>query len=84
MPGADGAPLDRVFVPAGSHVLVGVRACNRSAALWGPDADTWRPARWLAPLPKAVEAANVPGVYSHLCVPCLTRLDSSCLAPSNV
>ena len=68
MAGADGAPLAHVFVPKGTNVLVGVRACNRSAALWGADAEAWRPARWLAPLPKAVEAASVPGVYSHLYV----------------
>ena len=65
MAGADGAPLAHVFVPKGTNVFVGVRACNRSAALWGADADAWRPERWLAPLPESVTGARVPGLYAN-------------------
>ncbi|KAH9918750.1 cytochrome P450 [Epithele typhae] len=32
----------------------------------GPGRAVWRPERWLAPVPAAVEAARIPGVYSHL------------------
>ncbi|KAH9847438.1 cytochrome P450 [Lenzites betulinus] len=66
MPGEDGSMLTRIAVPKGTNVLVGVRACNRNKALWGEDAEEWKPERWLAPLPKAVEDAEIPGVYSHL------------------
>ncbi|TBU38509.1 cytochrome P450 [Dichomitus squalens] len=66
MRGADGSTIENVFVPKGSNVLIGVRACNRNKALWGDDAEEWKPERWLKPLPKAVEAASIPGVYSHL------------------
>ncbi|KAI0764581.1 cytochrome P450 [Trametes elegans] len=66
MRGADGTMLDKIAIPKGTNVLVGVRACNRNRALWGDDADEWKPERWLKPLPKALEDASVPGVYSHL------------------
>ncbi|KAH9847439.1 cytochrome P450 [Lenzites betulinus] len=66
MRGEDGSLLDRVIIPKGTNVLVGVRACNRNKALWGEDAEEWKPERWLAPLPKAVEEASIPGVYSNL------------------
>ncbi|KAH9941567.1 cytochrome P450 [Epithele typhae] len=64
---ADGTFTDRLFVPKDTNVLVGVRACNRARSLWGPDAETWRPARWLAEdgLPPALASAAVPGVYAH-------------------
>ncbi len=65
---SDGTMIDHIFVPKGSNVLLGVRACNRDKALWGHDAEVWKPERWLQPLPKAVEAASIPGVYSHLSV----------------
>lgn len=58
--------IDRIPIPKGTNVLVGVRACNRNKALWGEDAEEWKPERWLAPLPKAVEDAAIPGVYSNL------------------
>lgn len=66
MHGEDGSMLTRIAVPKGTNVLVGLRACNRNKALWGADAEEWKPERWLAPLPKAVEDAEIPGVYSHL------------------
>ncbi|KIK66524.1 hypothetical protein GYMLUDRAFT_239459 [Collybiopsis luxurians FD-317 M1] len=31
-----------------------------------PDADEWKPERWLSPLPTTVTDARIPGVYSHL------------------
>ncbi|KAI8976691.1 cytochrome P450 [Trametes punicea] len=66
MRGSNGSMLDSVFIPKGTNIVVGVRACNRNKALWGYDADEWKPERWLKPLPKAVEDASIPGVYSNL------------------
>ncbi|KAI0739058.1 cytochrome P450 [Daedaleopsis nitida] len=66
MQSSDGTMIDNIVIPKGSNVLVGVRACNRNKALWGSDAEEWKPDRWLKPLPKAVEAASIPGVYSHM------------------
>ncbi|OJT08227.1 Cytochrome P450 94A1 [Trametes pubescens] len=66
MRGSDGSVIDQIPIPKGTNVLVGVRACNRNKAIWGDDAEEWKPERWLAPLPKAVEDASIPGVYSNL------------------
>ncbi|KAI0631028.1 cytochrome P450 [Trametes polyzona] len=64
--GTDGTLINHLPIPKGTNVLVGIRACNRNKALWGEDAEEWKPERWLNPLPKAVEDASIPGVYSHL------------------
>ncbi|KAI0355165.1 cytochrome P450 [Trametes cingulata] len=64
--GLDGQELHSVPVTKGMRVLTDIIASNCSPELWGPDADAWRPERWLEPLPKALEDAHVPGVYSHL------------------
>ncbi|KAI0656926.1 cytochrome P450 [Cubamyces menziesii] len=66
MRGSDGSMISSIPIPKGTNVLVGVRACNRNKALWGEDAEEWKPGRWLKPLPKALEDASVPGVYSNL------------------
>ncbi|KAH9923760.1 cytochrome P450 [Epithele typhae] len=69
--GTDGTLISEVPVPKGTAVLCDLGACNTNAALWGPDAREWKPElfqqeRWLAPLPREVEEARVPGVYSNL------------------
>ncbi|TFK93403.1 cytochrome P450 [Polyporus arcularius HHB13444] len=62
----DGTISNAVHIPKGTRVVANITACNRDPALWGPDANEWRPSRWLEPLPRELEDAHVPGVYSHL------------------
>lgn len=62
----DGTLLHEIAVPRGTNILVSILACNRDKALWGADADEWKPERWLAPLPAEVESAAIPGVYSNM------------------
>ncbi|KAI0654410.1 cytochrome P450 [Cubamyces menziesii] len=52
-----------VHVPAGTNVIVSILGANRSKRVWGPDADEWRPKRWLAPTPASehVGASNAAG-----------------------
>ena len=64
--GLDGTLINEIPVPEGTIVLIGMLASNRNAELWGPDAEEWKPERWLNPLPKAVTEAHIPGIYSHL------------------
>ncbi|EIN05330.1 cytochrome P450 [Punctularia strigosozonata HHB-11173 SS5] len=64
--GTDGEEIREVHVRDNQNVIIGIGAINRSKALWGPDADEWRPERWLNPLPDALVHAKIPAVYSHL------------------
>nr|ANC28039.1 cytochrome P450 [Polyporus umbellatus] len=64
--GTDGSTLNEVFIPKDTPVFVHFQASNTSRRLWGEDAYEWKPERWLAPLPEALEDARVPGVYSNL------------------
>lgn len=63
--GTDGSTLREILVPRGTSIMVGIMNCNRSKAIWGEDAEEWKPERWLNPMP-GVEKATIPGVYSHL------------------
>ncbi len=62
----DGTMVSAIPIPKNTRIVMNINAANRDQTLWGPDADEWRPSRWLEPLPRAVEEAHIPGVYSHL------------------
>ncbi|TDL20056.1 cytochrome P450 [Rickenella mellea] len=47
-------------------VIIATMAANRSKAIWGADADVWKPERWLESLPKSVSEAHLPGVYASM------------------
>ncbi|KAI0676047.1 cytochrome P450 [Trametes maxima] len=64
--GLDGTLIDQIIVPKGTYVLLNNKASNTDKALWGEDAEEWKPERWLQPLPPALEEARVPGIYSNL------------------
>ncbi|KAI0628829.1 cytochrome P450 [Trametes polyzona] len=64
--GIDGQLMHAIPVTKGMRIFTDVVASNCNKALWGPDADEWKPERWLNPLPRALEDAHIPGVYSHL------------------
>ncbi|KAG8761774.1 cytochrome P450-dit2 [Ceratobasidium sp. 423] len=65
---AEGRSSTVLAVPAGTLVMLGLRAANRDPITWGPDAHEWNPYRWLEPLPAGVADARIPGVYSNMCV----------------
>ncbi|KAF5316332.1 hypothetical protein D9619_006492 [Psilocybe cf. subviscida] len=64
--GLNGEELHDIHVPKGTQVNVAILAANRNPYIWGPDAEEWKPDRWLAPLPESVIKAHLPGIYSHL------------------
>ena len=64
--GINGQMMSEVPLSKGTTVVIGIRACNRNAALWGDDAREWKPERWLGNLPGSITDARVPGVYSNL------------------
>ncbi|KAI0338107.1 cytochrome P450 [Trametopsis cervina] len=61
-----GKERSEVAVPKGTMLYVSIRASNQNKAVWGADADEWKPERWLAPLPESLIDAHIPGIYSHL------------------
>ncbi|PPQ74552.1 hypothetical protein CVT24_004346 [Panaeolus cyanescens] len=64
--GLDGRKISEIFVPKGTNIMCGLLASNRNTDIWGPDADEWKPERWLEGLPDSVSDAHLPGIYSHL------------------
>ena len=64
--GVDGTMMSEIPITKGTVVLSNIPACNRNKAVWGEDALEWKPERWLAPLPHALEDARIPGVYANL------------------
>lgn len=66
MTGLDGTQITQIVVPKGTTIVPGYITCNTVKSLWGEDASEWKPDRWLAPLPEAVQNARLPSVYSKL------------------
>ena len=60
--------MSEIPVPKNTEIMMGILACNKNPAVWGDDANEWKPERWLSPLPETVAEAHVPGVYSNLSV----------------
>ena len=58
--------MDSIFVPKDTSVGIGILSANRSKAIWGEDADEWKPERWLKPLPETVTSVKIPGVLGNL------------------
>ena len=64
--GVDGTMIHEILVPKDTAVVIGILSSNRSKAIWGEDAEEWKPERWLKPLPESVAEAHLPGVYSSM------------------
>ena len=64
--GRDGQMINELVVLRGTEVVGHFLASNLNKALWGENAAEWKPERWLAPLPAALEDARLPSVYSNL------------------
>ncbi|KAF8649410.1 hypothetical protein AX16_005851 [Volvariella volvacea WC 439] len=64
--GTDGKPITEVHVRKNQNVIIGIGNVNRHKRIWGPDADEWKPDRWLKPLPESVTDAHIPGIVPHI------------------
>ena len=64
--GVDGSEIREIAVPNNTDVIISVLGANRDKRIWGPDAEEWRPERWLEPLPQSVADAHMPGVYASM------------------
>ncbi|TDL22548.1 cytochrome P450 [Rickenella mellea] len=63
--GTDGTLITSIPIANNQGLVIGILAANTDPEIWGPDAEEWRPERWLEPLRKSVQDARMPGVYSH-------------------
>lgn len=64
--GKDGKLISDVHVPKDTHIVMALWGSNINPAIWGDDAEVWKPERFLSPLPEAVADAHIPGIYSNL------------------
>ena len=63
---AGGATTDRVAIARGTIITVPIRSIHLSEDIWGPDAKTFRPERWLSDdEPAATRARELSG-HRHL------------------
>lgn len=45
--GNDGTEMGEIVVPAGTTIAVSILRANRDPGVWGPDADVWKPERYV-------------------------------------
>ena len=62
----NGALMSEVVVPKGTTVGVGIRSINRYKAIWGDDANEWKPERWNGKLPGDDPETPISGVSPNL------------------
>ena len=77
--GTDGKLISELFVPAGTTIWINMLGSNRDPAIWGPDANEFKPERWLAPLPPTVAEARVPSIFANMYVWAVTVCGEVCL-----
>ncbi|KAG6820910.1 hypothetical protein H0H93_009684 [Arthromyces matolae] len=64
-----GAELRSLLVTKGTAVYLGLAAANRSKEIWGPDADEFKPERWMGKAGEELitqDGARLPGLYSNM------------------
>lgn len=66
--GKNGRLIEEVPLAKGTTIVMGLWGSNINPAVWGEDAETFKPERWLSNLPSTVADAHIPGVYSNLWV----------------
>ncbi|EKM75570.1 hypothetical protein AGABI1DRAFT_132109 [Agaricus bisporus var. burnettii JB137-S8] len=64
--GKNGKEIREIMIPKGTNIMVSVTGSNTDPDIWGVDALEWKPERWLSALPKSLEEARLPGVFSHM------------------
>ncbi|KZV96970.1 cytochrome P450 [Exidia glandulosa HHB12029] len=62
--GKSGEVHTQLRIPKDVDVCVGIVLANKDKALWGPDADEWRPKRWLEPMPEGIQELS--GIYNNM------------------
>jgi len=64
---ADGkTQITEIPLKKNTNVIMSLWNANRAKAIWGDDAEEWKPERWLKPLPDSIAEAHLPGVYASM------------------
>lgn len=64
---ADGKrDINELHLKKDTNVVVGIATANRDPAVWGDDADTWKPERWINHSVDDLVKEQLPGVYSGM------------------
>lgn len=67
MKAADGkSEICEIPIKKNTNVIVSILNANRSKAVWGEDAEEWKPERWLGKSHDEVAKERLPGVYSSM------------------
>ncbi|KAK7695516.1 hypothetical protein QCA50_000152 [Cerrena zonata] len=64
--GKNGQMINEIPLPKNTTVMMGLWGSNINPAVWGEDAEEFKPERWLSNLPDTVTDAHIPGVYANL------------------
>lgn len=64
--GKNGQMISEIPLPKNTTVMMGLWGSNINPAVWGEDAEEFKPERWLSNLPDTVTDARIPGVYANL------------------
>ena len=60
----NGKSVDEIFLKKNTNVVIGISAANQDLAIWGNDADLWKPERWMGRHMDFKE--RLPGAYSGM------------------
>ncbi|KAH8114780.1 cytochrome P450 [Phellopilus nigrolimitatus] len=60
------AEISQIPLKKNTTVIISILGANRSKAIWGDDAEEWKPERWVGRSPESVAKARLPGVYSQM------------------
>jgi len=58
--------MTEITVCKNQQISLGILGLNTDTRIWGADATTWNPYRWLEKLPQTVQDAQIPGVFSSI------------------
>ena len=62
-------PIFSIPLKKNTNVIISILGANRCTRVWGPDADEWKPERWLSDTGMGmggVGETKMPGIYSNM------------------
>lgn len=64
---ADGTKdIHEIYLKNNTNVVIGTATANRDPAVWGEDAEEWKPERWLDHKLDDITKERLPGIFSGM------------------